>query len=131
MPYKGIIIKESLENGDVLKDVKILTTKVEQVTQKHKTPWLKQWTLHTIEIPEQEVDRVTNKISKSIDAQHEGSWYADFKNDQFHYIIFKNKAFKVDRSNKHNYDQVVQHGLSIGIPKHQLDFSPDIKDWER
>lgn len=43
MNYKGVIIKESLENNDVLKTVKILVTKIEPITEKHKTPWLKQW----------------------------------------------------------------------------------------
>lgn len=131
MSYQGIIIEESLEDKDVLKDVKILTIKVEKVTKNYKTPWLKQWTLHTIEISERQADKIADKISKSIDTRHKGSWYADFKNDQFHYILFKNKVFKVDRSNKNGYDQVVQYGLSIGIPKHQLDFSPDIEGWER
>jgi len=53
MNYKGVIIEESLENKDVLRDVVILSTKVEQVTEKHKTPYLKQWTLYTVELPEE------------------------------------------------------------------------------
>ena len=56
MPYRGVIIEESLEDKDVLKEVRILSTKVEPVTEKHKTPRIKQWTLHTVEIPE---DRIT------------------------------------------------------------------------
>ena len=50
MNYKGVIIEESLENKDVLKDVTVLGTKVEDVTEGHKTPWIKQWTLHTVEV---------------------------------------------------------------------------------
>jgi len=42
MNYKGVIIEESLENKDVLKDIKISSTKVEEVTDEHKTPWIKQ-----------------------------------------------------------------------------------------
>ena len=38
MNYEGIIIEESLERADVLKDVKIVSTKVEPVIEKHKTP---------------------------------------------------------------------------------------------
>src|SRR3989338_7603213 len=96
MTYTGTIIEESLENKDVLKDVKILSTEVEDVMDEHKTPWIKQWTLHTVEIPEDQVDSVAEKISKAIDSKH--SWYADFKNDSTHFIIFRNKIFKVDRS---------------------------------
>lgn len=122
MNYQSIIIEESLENKEALKDVKVLTTEVEQVTKNHKTPWLKQWTMHTVEIPEYQVNTTAIDISKSIDTSHKDSWYADFKNDQFHCIIFKNKVFKVDRSNKQDYDQVVQYGLLLGIPKQPAQF---------
>src|SRR3989338_7794180 len=129
MSYKGIIIEESLENKDVLKDVTILSTKVEEVTEKHKTPWLKQWTLHTVEIPEGGQEGIAEKISRALDSQH--AWYADLKNDKFHYIIFRNKVFKVDRSKPEEYIEVEQYGASLGIPDYQLDFSPHIKQWQR
>lgn len=38
MTYHGTIIEESLENKDVLGRVKIVSTKVEPVVDKHKTP---------------------------------------------------------------------------------------------
>jgi len=129
MHYTGVIIEESLKNKDILKDVKISDTKVEEVTVEHKTPWIKQWTSHTVEISENQADSVAEKISKALDNEH--SWYADFKNDSFHYIIFRDKFFKVDRSKKEQYDDVVKFGLSLGIPDYQLDFSPHIQEWER
>jgi hypothetical protein len=61
--YKGFVIEESLENKDVLKKVKILSTKVEKVVEKHKTPWLSQWTLHDVEIAEAEARRPLPKKS--------------------------------------------------------------------
>ena len=54
--YIGVIIEESLENKDVLKDINIIKTKIEKVVEKHKTPWIKQWTLHTVSIPESKAD---------------------------------------------------------------------------
>jgi len=39
--FVGVIIEESLEKKDILKKVKILKTKIEKVTTKHKTPWIK------------------------------------------------------------------------------------------
>ena len=120
MNYKGAIIEESLENKDVLRDVKILSTKVEKVTEEHETPWLSQWTLHTVEIPENEAREIAGKISKSLDPDHGGTWYADFKNDTHHYIIFRNKVFYVDRKNKEQYDEAERYGISIGTSEHQL-----------
>ena len=131
MNYKGVIIEESLENKDVLDDIRILSTKVERVTKEHDTPWLKQWTLHTVKIPEDRADIVADKISKVLDSSHKSSWYADFKNDKTHFVIFRDKVFKVERGSKEQYDEVVRFGTALGIPDYQLDFSPDIKEWER
>lgn len=121
--YTGVIIEESLFDKGVLSKVKIVKTEIEKVTKKHKTPWIKQWTLHTIEIKESDADAVAKKLSKSFDAEH--SWYADFKNEKFHYVIFPGKVFKVTK--KEQYKEVTKYGVSLGIPEYQLDFSPNIK----
>ena len=127
--FSGVIIKESLEYKDVLQKVKIIGTKVEEVTEEHKTPWIKQWTLHTVEILENQADEIAEDLSNSLDSKHD--WYADFKNDKFHYIIFRNKVFRIDRSKPEQYQDVTKYGVSLGIPDYQLDFSPHIKEWER
>jgi len=93
MDYEGVIIEESLHNKDVLKLVEIVLTKVEPITKEHKTPWLKQWTLHTVKIPESKIYKVTEALSKALESNY---WYADFKNKDYHYIIFPNKVFIVD-----------------------------------
>ena len=127
--FNGIIIEESLENKDVLQKVKIIKTEIEEVTKEHKTPWVKQWTLHTVEILENQADEITEDLSKSLDPEH--PWYADFKNDDYHYVIFRNKVFKVDRSKPEQYSEVTKYGVSSGIPDYQLDFSPHIEEWQR
>lgn len=127
--FTGVIIEESLEDTSVLKDVTILKTKVEQVTDKHKTPWVQQWTLYTFEIPGDMADLIANKLSKSLDSKHH--WYADFKNESIHYIVFRNKVFKINRTKKEEYDKATEFGLILGIPDYQLNFSPHIKQWER
>ncbi len=127
--FIGVIIEESLENKDVLQKVKITKTAVEKVTEQHKTPWIKQWTLHNVEIPENLADEMADKLSKSLDSQH--SWYADFRNDKFHYIIFRKKIFKVERSKPEQYKEVTEYGLKLAIPDYQLDFSPHMGEWKR
>jgi len=125
MDYKGTIIEESLENKDVLQKVNILSTKVEKVIEEHQTPWLKQWTLHIVEISENQADFIAQELSQSLDSKYD--WYADFKNKNFHYIIFRNKVFKIDRSDKEQYNEVSKYGVSLGIPDYQLTFSPEIE----
>ncbi len=127
--YKGVIIEESLEDKNILQDLKILETKVEPATEKHKTSWVTQWTLHTVEVPEGRAEEIAEKLSQALDSQH--AWYADFKNDTTHFIIFRDKVFKIDRSSKEQYDEATKYGLTLGIPEYQLDFSPHIQQWQR
>ena len=127
--FTGVIIEESLENKDVLKKVKIINTEVEEVTENHKTPWIKQWTLYTVEIPENQAEEIAKELSKSLDSEH--NWYADFKNDKTHFIIFRDKIFKINRLNKDEYDEATKHGISLGIPEHQVNFSPHVKERKR
>jgi hypothetical protein len=122
--FVGVIIEESLENKSVLKKVKILSTKIEAVAKKHQTPWLSQWTLHTIEVPEGKAQEIAEELSKSLDRKHGGSWYADFKDKTRHYIIFRNKIFFIDRTSKEQYAEAKRYGLSLGIPEYQVDFHP-------
>jgi len=129
MNYRGIIIEESLEKNDILKELNIIDTKIEAVTEKHKTPWIKQWTMHTVEVLENRAQEIAEKISKVLDSKH--SWYADFKNNKYHFVIFKNKVFFIERFSKEQYDGAKKYGMSLGIPEHQVDFHPEIKEWER
>ena len=104
-----------------LDTLKISSTKIEQVTQRHATPYLKQWTLHTVEIPAERAEEMADKISRALERSH-NDWYADFKNDTTHYIIFRNEVFKINRKDQAGYDAARAYGLSLGIPEHQVDF---------
>ena len=123
--FQGTIIEESLFDKSVLDDIKITTTRVSPVTEEEQTPWLKQWTLHAVEIPEEEARNIAGVLRKALETEHD--WYIDYKNADWHYIIFRDKVFKVDRSKKEEYNEVTKHGISLGIPDYQLDFSPEIK----
>jgi len=92
MDFKGVLIEESLTDKSVLKELKILNTKKETVTEKHRTPWLKQWTLLSIEIPEEKIDEISEKIRLSLDKDHE--WYLDLKNNKYELTIFHNEVIK-------------------------------------
>ena len=80
--FKGVIIEESLDNKDLIKDISIIHTKVKK---KHKTPWVTHWTMHNVEIPENKAGEIANEISESLNSRR--IWYADFKNGEYHYIV--------------------------------------------
>lgn len=129
--YQGVIIEESLENKEILKKIKIISTKVAPVTKRDQTPWINQWTLHTVEIPENEANNIAEEISESLERAHGGSWYADFKNDTHHYIIFRDRIFYIDRKSKKQYDEAKHYGISLGIPEYQVNFHPEVEEWKR
>ncbi|TAH36254.1 hypothetical protein EYC59_01080 [Candidatus Saccharibacteria bacterium] len=122
MDYKGTIIEESLSRKTVLKQLNIVATKVEPVTEAHKTPWLTHWTLHAVVIPTEKAEAVAKQLSKSLEGNY---WYVDFKNDTTHYVIFPGRVFRVNRSRPDEYQAAIAHGHSLGIPEYQLDFSPN------
>lgn len=121
MPYTGVIIAESLHDPSVLQDMTIISTKIEPVTERHHTPHIEQWTLHTVEIPDERAGEIAERISQSLDGAH-GEWYADFKNDTTHYIIFRGNVFVIDRTSQAQYDEAKAYGISLGIPDYQVDF---------
>lgn len=107
MNYKGVIIEESLKERGVLKGLNIISRSVEKVTDKYQTPWLSQWTLDTIETAENEADGLAKKLSKALDPKH--GWYVDYRNDKYHYVIFKDKVFKLNRNKKFDYDKMIKY----------------------
>jgi hypothetical protein len=119
--YKGVIIAESLADPAVLADVTIVKTRVEPVTERHQTPWITRWTMHVVEIPAARAEAVARRLAGAIDATR-GAWYADFKNDSSHYVVFAARVFRVPRDEPAAYEEPKAHGRSLGIPEHQLDF---------
>jgi hypothetical protein len=128
MDYAGVIIAESLQDADVLSQVDIMDTVVEPVTPEHETPWLSQWTLHTVRVPDAKAREIAEVLSHSIDAEHSTSWYADFQNDTHHFVVFRAKVFHIDRRSREQYDEAVAYGVSRGLPEHQADFVNLIED---
>ena len=126
----GDIIEESLEDRSVFSEVTILESRIEPVTPEHRTPWLERWTIHRVAVPEERAAEVAERFSEALDAEHAHAWYADFKNEDVHYIAFANKVFRVPRHSEERYAGVVDYGARLGIPRYQLDFSPSIERWE-
>ncbi len=122
--FIGVIIEESLTDNSILKKLKITKTEVEKTTPEHKSS-VKQWTLHTVEIPENQASKVAKGLGKALDKAH--GWYADFKNDTHHYIVFSGRVFYIDRKGRAQYDRARAYGISLGIPEGQLDFENDAK----
>lgn len=92
MNFKGLIIKESLKDDSILNDLKIIKSEKEKVTPKHRTPWLLEWTILTVEIPEDNIDEFLEKLKNSLDNEHD--WYVDLKNNKYDITVFHDQIIK-------------------------------------
>ena len=120
--FEGIIIEESLTDKEILNKVEIVSTKVKKVTEEERTPWIKQWTMHTVRINEEEARGFAEELKKHLDYSHGTSWYADFRNNRYHYIVFRDKVFFIDRHGRAQYEEAQKYGIALGIPQYQVDF---------
>jgi len=118
--YSGVIIEESLANKQAMVGLKVLKQEIEDVTEGHETPWLSQWTCDTVEIPEAEIESVAQKLSEAIDIAHINNWYCDFRNNDWHYVVFAGRVFKIDRKDREAYSEMQEYARSIGLPEHQM-----------
>jgi hypothetical protein len=125
--FQGELIEESLANPEILKQCNIVSTRVSLVTPEHQTPWLKQWTLHTIVVPADKAADLAGELSRSLDTSHIGSWYVDFKSENQHYVIYPDKVFLIDRSDADQYRRATEYGIGLGIPEQQVDFEPHMR----
>ena len=71
--------------------------------------------MYEVSVSENEI----NFISKHII----GNWYMHFwKSDKNIIAIFKDKVFKFNYDVKDSWKEVLDYGISIGIPVQELDF---------
>ncbi|MFA6072397.1 MAG: hypothetical protein WC810_27865 [Janthinobacterium sp.] len=107
--YKGTIVEESLIDNRILNDLKIIDFRV----SKDENP-VDRWHLYTVLVTNQDIERLSQNIKPK--------WYMHFWKDREVIAVFQNKIFKFNYDDKSSWEPVVNYGLSIGIPKEQLDF---------
>ena len=110
--YKGIIIEESLSDNRILNGLEIIKIEI----SKEDNPQ-DRWHLYTVRVSEEDI----NELSKNIKPK----WYMHFWKGKEVIAIFKDKKFEFNYDNKSERTPVVNYGLSLGIPKEQLDFPID------
>lgn len=107
--YKGIIIEESLENRDILKDVEIIESTVSSDGE---------WHMHTVSAMPEDLERLAQDLK-------EGTWYAHFWSDRNVIAVFKGKVFRFNFDDKSTWKDAIEYGRALGIPEEQLDFPID------
>ncbi len=118
--FTGLILKESLENVDVLHDHRITITKEESWNVgKRAVNWQpKIWTAIYVEGLEADMAEFAVTVSHSI----LNKWYANLSDSNSEYVIFHKKIFTYPREDNETKQKAQHYGKSMGVPDHQLDW---------
>ncbi len=109
--YKGAIIEESLEDISILKKFKIIKI----VVTDDENP-VDRWHINNVETTKDQLELLSKVIKPK-------KYYAHFWNENREVIvIFRDKIFTFDYDNKNSWQPAIEYGLSVDIPKEQLDF---------
>lgn len=114
MVWKGVIIEESLENRNILNLVRIINTRETSLEKEDEKGILH---FHRIELEDDKKDEFVQKASSAM----KQGWYIHICKDAVMTIIFKEKVFSFNRSQKDKIENAKKYGISIGIVKEQMD----------
>ena len=111
--FKGVIIKESLGDEDILGSVRI-----DNVELWKSGGMPKYWTAVYFSAFSEDFPQ---KLSEAISEQ--GTWYCDFKRDNTKYIILHRKVLEYEIGNARQRAAVCAECRKSGIPESQMDWS--------
>lgn len=115
--YKGILIKESIDDDSVLDYLNIYKIELWNTGGVPKYWTALYFTSSETNLPEY--------FSKTIISNTEGSgnWFVDFKSGKIKYIVFKNKVLKYTIGNAQEKEQVITQCRLLGITDSEMNWS--------
>ena len=107
--WKGCIVEESLEDNRILNEIEIVKVRITIEEEREK-----RWHLYNVLLSEKEIEKIHLLLKKG--------WYIHFWKDDRIMVLFKDKKFSLDANDKSTWKEAITYGLSIKIPREQLDF---------
>jgi len=107
--WKGCIVEESLTDNRILNNIEIIKVRITKEQESEK-----RWHIYNSLLTEEEINKIHLLLKQG--------WYMHFWKDNKMIVLFKRKKFILDINNKSTWKQAIDYGLSINIPKEQLDF---------
>lgn len=104
--YSGCIIEESLKDKSILDKFKIIDTQIDDGI------------IRIVETDDSVIDEIVLELQSAM--VDDKKWYIDLKNYDYHYIIYNDKIFRVNRDYGEQYEEAKEYGLKRGIPECQL-----------
>lgn len=108
MVWKGVVIEESLEDKTILNSVKTVGTRKSTLENEDEKGILH---FHNIQLDDTKKDEFVQRASSSI----KQGWYIHIVKDNVMTIIFKEKYFTFNKTQKDKIENAKKYGVSIGI----------------
>ena len=110
--WKGCIVEESLEDNRVMNGIEVVKVRItEEENPKDR------WHIYNSLLSEEEINKVHPFLKQS--------WYMHFWKDKKMLVLFRGNKFILDIEKKETWTPAIEYGLSINIPKEQLDFETE------
>jgi hypothetical protein len=123
--YKGIIETEALSDKKILKKFKL----VKSYKEIHPDENPSSWNVNVISADTDNIESLLKELSDSM----ENEWYSLIWNNDFVFVIFHNRIFKIKNKNpwdKTEFDETVNYALSQNINKKYFDnLRNSIENW--
>ena len=119
---KGRLLTESLRVGAEVRVEGLRLTLVsrQDVSASAVGAQPRTWTFVDFEAADEVADLLAAALAEAL--LTEGGWYADFWVDNDHVVVFAGAVFRYGPGDWAGRAQAVEHGRSVGVPAHQLDW---------
>ena len=78
------------------------------------------WTFVDFAGPDDLAEPVAQELAAAL--LNEGGWYADIDVGDDKIVVFANRVFRYRRGDPDGRAEAAEHGRSVGVPEHQLDW---------
>lgn len=120
---QGCIVAESLRVGArFAPDIRVTTISRQDMSGSVVDGQPAIWTLIDFTAEDRDADRIAAELARCLAA--EGGWYADFRVDDDHVVVFADTVFRYRRGDRAGRADAEAYGRTAGVPDHQLDW-PD------
>ena len=118
----GRILLESLRVGTRLTvpDLSVTQFGREDVSSSAADTQPGVWSYLDFEAPDDRAAELADALAEAL--LPDGGWYANFEVGNELVVIFAHKVFRYAKGDQDVHGQAVAHALSVGVPRHQIDW---------